>query len=143
MSRILVSEYRSLLAEQAAQWGADNGADLSRGDPQWTAPLGHLSVSIVLEDARGGDWSMVPRARIGASGSMPRDAHEAIVVLLDAQATLQRSLSCVAALGTILVYSGECPCNSCSATGKEMGYPCKRCGGTGKRQEPAEGGDHG
>ena len=146
MRHILVSEYRILLAEQAAIWGADDGADLSRGDPYWSAPLDHLSVSISLENSKRGDWSLVPETHVGKSGGLPRAAHAALVVLLDGADTLRKALSCHAALGHILVYTADCPCDSCSGRGTTQGSPCSRCSGTGRRQEamidkPAGGSD--
>lgn len=133
MKNILLSEYRSLLSTQAARWGAEHDADF-KGDPKWRAPLGHLSVSISLE-SRGVTY-MEPEAQIGMSGGLPRDAHQAMVVLLDAQATLQKALSCLARLESVHVYLDECPCDYCGGRGNDRGATCSRCTGTGMRAEP-------
>ena len=134
MRNILLSEYRSLLSRQAALWGAEHGADLSKGDPKWRAPLGNLSVSISLESR--GVTHMMPEAQIGMSGSLPRDAHRAMVVLMDAQTTLQKALSCLASLESVRVYLDECPCDYCNGRGKDRGATCKHCDGAGVRTSP-------
>lgn len=130
---LLYSEYRERLSRQAALWRADEGADVT-SDPQWTAPLGLLVVSLRL-DANFRAGNMTPSVQIGQSGSLPSDARTAMILLADAQATLQRALSCLVALRSPTVWVADCPCDSCGATGVSRSSPCGRCNGIGLRQE--------
>lgn len=140
MQHLLNSEYRSLLRDCATKWGVDESslADVLR----WTAPLGHLSCSITL--MMRGDYSkkrgLIPSVQVGMSGSLPQNASEALVVLADAQATLQKALSCLISLGKIEVFPSDCPCDRCRSTGKLYNSPdpCPDCNGTGYRQEDSE-----
>ena len=133
MRNILLSEYYALVSKHAAIWGAEDGADVSSYGPRWPALLGGLSVNIELRLV--GRGCMKPVIRVGSSSTLPGDAHQALVFLIDQQNTLQRALSCFFAVDGVVVYPQDCPCDYCGSTGKVRGSVCSTCDGTGMRQE--------
>lgn len=141
MADLLLHEYNEALSAAAALWGADKGADITR-PPRWTAPLGGLSCSFEL-DGNFRDEFLVPKVRIGSSSALPSDAYQALIIVRDNEATLQRALSCLASLGPVRVWLSNCPCPFCSGRGwvQSKDNLCQRCGGTGMRQPPPENSD--
>lgn len=128
MSAILYGELPPRLRKAAEMFGA---TEIGTHDARWVAPLGGCEVT--LEPQSTGGQAMRMEARIGSSSSLPSLAADALVMVTDHAATLQRALSAAYMLRDLTIYIADAPCSSCGATGKSMGRACVRCGGTGKR----------
>lgn len=138
MRNVLMSEYRTILAQVAARWGADPPRPLlSQDEASWTAPLKGISATLSLGPSyeAGGGLRMSPQLTIGHTSGLPNDAALALVVLRDSEAILQRALSALVEVDSLQVWYGNCPCDYCGGCGTSCNAPCKTCNGTGKRQE--------
>jgi hypothetical protein len=136
---VLLSEYRAKLESAGALFCCDPQPTPNPDGRQWTAPLGGMRASISLRGVESQDtlW-LCMEPQVQATGTVACDGPMAAVVLADAQATLQRALSCLAVLYGLRVWIKDCPCSRCSSRGTVSGRTCETCAGTGKRQEAEE-----
>lgn len=132
MKNLLFPEYEERLRKVATDWGADNGAECSiRKAPRWTSRLGDISASIDLDMTR--EQGCHPTVKIGSSTCIMGDAGTALVRLEESARTLRLAMSAHAALGGIVVWYADAPCDFCGGRGKTSGRACVDCGGEGVR----------
>lgn len=136
MPDLLFSEYRRELANAGARFCCDTMLAGHPDSRSWTNPLGGMYATISLTSSGTRENFLVPRVQ--TSISIGGEGLVSAVILADAQATLQRALSCLAMLRDVRVWLSDCPCSRCSARGTVSGSPCPTCNGTGKRQEASD-----